>query len=96
MPFRAPNTKNIAFCASAFEDSVQTSKKNKKTKIVHERVEDVVLPAAEMYDINHLIETKNMDKQQPVNSIIQSPKLKVTYKVNPPTENNEGEENNVN
>lgn len=96
MPFRASKTINLAFCASAFEDTVQTSKKNKKSKIVHERIEDVVLPAAEMYDINHLIETKNMDKQQPVNSIIQSPKLNVTYKVNPPTENNEGEDEDVN
>ena len=96
MPFRTPNTLSVRFCASAFEDSVQTSKKNKKSKIVHERIEDIKLPAAEMYDINHMIETKNMDKQQPVNSIIQSPKLKVTYKVNPPTENNEGDENNVN
>lgn len=96
MPFRPPSTKNLIFCASAFEDTVQTSKKNKKSKIVHERLEDITLPAAEMYDINHLIETKNMDKMQPVNSIIQSPKLNVTYKVNPPTENNEGEEENVN
>ena len=64
MPFRTPNTLSVRFCASAFEDSVQTSKKNKKSKIVHERIEDIKLPAAEMYDINHMIETKNMDKQQ--------------------------------
>lgn len=94
MPFRAPNVKNLAFCASAFEETIKTSKKNKKSKIVHDRIEDIVLPAAEMYDINHLIETKNMDKQQPVNSIIQSPKLKVTYRVNPPTENEEEENAN--
>lgn len=94
MPFRAPRTKNLSFCASAFEDTIQTSKKNKKSKVIHQNLEEITLPDAKMYDINNLIETKNMDKQQPVNSIIQSPQLKVTYKVNPPTE--EGEDTNVN
>lgn len=94
MPFRVPRTKNLSFCACAFEDTIQTSKKNKKSKVVHQNLEEIALPNAKMYDINNLIDTKNLDKQQPVNSIIQSPKLTVTYKVNPPTE--EGENTNVN
>lgn len=93
MPFRPPHVKNLSFCASAFEETIQTSKRNKKSKLVHQNLEEVKLPDSKMYDINNLIETKNMDKQQPVNSIIQSPRLKVTYKVNPSTEKEEEDVN---